>query len=102
MGPTRAWSAGPDRCVRRLSAVRAAIDMATRRSEMAERGRQPQTPGRGGGNEAGEGRHPSLVQRIESAPAGVSMEMAGLHAWGHEARDGFMLEKKGGRGRAVG
>src|SRR5262249_21007401 len=80
---------------RRLSAVIPAIDMETRRIEMAKRGRQPQAPGRRGGNEAGEGRHPRLVQCIERAPERVIMEMAGLNAWSNEARDRLMLEKMG-------
>jgi hypothetical protein len=80
-----------DLFVRNLLAVITAIDMETRRIEMPERGRQPQTPGRRGGNEAVEFRHPSLIQRIEGAPEGVIIEMTGLNAWGNEAR-----------GRAVG
>ena len=95
MVPTIAWSDVHDLFVRRLIAVRAAIDMATRRIEMAERGRQPQSPRRRGSNEAVEGRHPSLVQRIESAPERVIIAMAGLNAWGNEAREGFILEKMG-------
>src|SRR5262249_20263622 len=72
-----------------------AIDMATRRIEMAERGRQPQPRGCRGGNEAIEGRHAKIVEGIEDAPEGVIIEMAGLNAWGNEARDGLILEKMG-------
>jgi hypothetical protein len=95
MIPTRAWRDVHDLFVRRLIAVIPAIDMETRRIEMAERGRQPQAPGRRGGNEAVECRHPRLVQCIESAPERVIIEMAGLNTWGNEAREGFILEKMG-------
>ena len=81
--------------VRSLRAVIAAIDMETRRIEMAERGRQPQTRGGRGGNEAVECRHPKIVEGIEGAPEGVIMEMAGLNAWGKEARERLVLEKMG-------
>src|SRR5262249_59595659 len=69
--------------------------METRRIEMAERGRQPQTRGRRGGNEAVECRHPKVVEGIEGAPEGVIIEMAGLNAWGNEPRDRLVLEKMG-------
>src|SRR5215510_15655033 len=84
-----------DLFVRRLSAVIAAIDMKTRRIEMAERARQPQTRGRRSSNEAVECRHPKVVEGIEGTPEGVIIEMAGLNAWGNEARDGLILEKMG-------
>jgi hypothetical protein len=84
-----------------LSAVIPAINMETRRSEMADRGHQPQTPGRRGGNEAVEGCHPSLVQRIAGAPEGVIIERAGLHAWSNEASDGRILKKMGDEGELV-
>ena len=71
-------------CVRRLRAVIAAIDMQTRRIEMAERARQPQPRGRRGGNEALECRHAKVVEGIEGAPEGVIIAMAGLNAWGNE------------------
>src|SRR5262245_47784746 len=61
----------------------------------AERARQPQTRGRCGGNEAVECRHAKVVEGIEGAPEGVIIEMAGLNAWGNEARDGLILEKMG-------
>src|SRR5262249_23480273 len=70
--------------VRRLRAVRPAIDMKTRRIEMAERARQPQTRRRGGGHEDVEGRHPKVVAGIEGAPERVIIEMARRDAWGHE------------------
>ena len=95
MIPTIALGDVHDLFVRRLSAVIPAIDMETRRIEMGERGRQPQTPGRRGGNEAVECRHPKVVEGIEGAPEGVIMEMAGLNAWGNEARDRLILEKMG-------
>ena len=95
MIPTIAVGDVHDLFVRGLSAVIAAIDMETRRIEMGERGRQPQTRGRRGGNEAVEFRHPRLVQRIEGAPEGVIIEMAGLNAWGNEARERLILEKMG-------
>ena len=84
-----------DLFVRRLRAVIAAIDMKTRRIEMAERARQPQPRGRRGGNEAVECRHPKVIEGIEGAPEGVIMEMAGLHAWGNEARNRLIVEKMG-------
>jgi len=61
--------------------------MKTRRIEMVELWCQPQTCGRRGGNEAVECRHPKVVEGIEGAPEGVIIEMAGLNAWGNEARD---------------
>ena len=64
MIPTIARGDVHDLFVRRLRAVIAAIDMKTRRIEMAERGRQPQTLGRGRGNEAVEFRHPVSIERI--------------------------------------
>ena len=70
--------------VRRLRAVLPAIDMKTRRIEMAECARQPQTRGRCGGNEAVEFRHPPGVEGIEGAPEGVIIEMTGLNAGGNE------------------
>src|SRR5205823_3362489 len=78
--------------------VRTAIDMEPCRIEMGARWPQPQTCGRRGGNEAVEGRHPSLVQRLEGAPERVIIAMAGLHAWGNETREGFSLEKMGHEG----
>src|SRR4029450_737573 len=84
-----------DLFVRRLRAVIAAIDMKTRRIEMAERARQPQPCGRRGGNEAIECRHPKGVEGIEGTPEGVIIEMAGLNAWGNEARDRLILEEMG-------
>ena len=71
--------------------------METRTIKVGERWRQPQTGGCRRGNEAVEFRHSSLVQRIEGAPERVIIEMAGLNAWGNEARDGFILEKSGTR-----
>ena len=101
MRPTLAVGDGHTLVVGGRSAVRAAINMATRRIEMAERGRPPQTPGRRGGHEAGEGGHPSRVQRIEGAPEGVISAMAGLHAWRHEASDGLRLATMGDEGEGV-
>jgi hypothetical protein len=98
MVPTRALGDVHDLCGRRLSAVRAAIDMQTRRLEMAAPARQPQPRGRRGGHEAIECCHSTVVEGIEGAPEGVIMEMAGLHAWGNEARDGLMLENMGHEG----
>jgi hypothetical protein len=95
MLPTSALGEGHDRCVRRRRAVIAAIDRETRRLERAERGRQPQTRGGRGGNEAVECRPPKIVEGIEGAPAGVIMEMAGLNAWGKEARERLGLEQMG-------
>src|SRR5438477_10116359 len=95
MIPTIALGDVHDLFVRRLSAVITAIDMKTRRIEMAERRRQSQTRGRCGGNEAVEFRHPKVVEGIEGAPEGVIIEMAGLNAWGNEARDRLILEKMG-------
>jgi len=92
---TRALGDVHDLFVRRLSAVIAAIAMKTRRIEMAERGRQPQTCGRCGGNEAGECRHPKVVEGIEGAPEGVIIEMARLNAWSNETRERLILEKMG-------
>src|SRR4029453_4275255 len=66
MIPTRAWRDVHDLFVRRLSVVITAIDLETRRIAMAARGRQPQAPGRRGGKEAGECRHPKVVEGIES------------------------------------
>jgi hypothetical protein len=60
--PTRARGEVPDLCVRRLRAVRTAIALQTRRSEMGARARQPHPRGRGGGHEAGEYRHPKVVE----------------------------------------
>jgi hypothetical protein len=62
---------------------------------MAELWCQPQTCGRRGGNEAVEFRHPKVVEGIEGTPEGVIIEMAGLNAWGNEARDRLILEKMG-------
>src|SRR6478672_7038495 len=95
MIPTIARGDVHDLFVRRLRAVIPAIDMETRRIEMAERARQPQTRGRRGGNEAVECRHPKVVEGIKGAPEGVIIKMAGLNAWGNEARDGLILEKMG-------
>jgi hypothetical protein len=95
MSPTRARGEVHDLCVRSLIPVIPAIAMPTRRIKMAERGRQPQTRGRRGGNEAVEGRHPQGVERIAGAPEGVISEMAGLKAGGNAARERLMLEKMG-------
>src|SRR5215510_7018188 len=95
MIPTIARGDVHDLFVRRLLAVITAIDMKTRCIEMAQPACQPQTRGRCGGNEAVECRHPKVVEGIEGAPEGVIMEMAGLNAWGNEARDGLILEKMG-------
>ena len=95
MSPTRAGRDVHALFLRRLSAVIPAIARETRRIEMAARGRQPQAPGRRGGNEAGECRPPRRGQRIERAPERVIMEMAGLHAWGNEARERRSLAKMG-------
>src|SRR4030095_2815710 len=81
--------------VRSLLAVILAIDMETRRIEMAERGCQPQTCGCRGGNEAIECRHAKVIEGIEGTPEGVIIEMAGLNARGNEARDRFILKKMG-------
>jgi hypothetical protein len=95
MIPTIAVGNVYDRFVGGLIAVIAAIDMETCRIEMGERGRQPQTRGCGSGNEAVEGCQSRLVQRIQSAPEGVIIEMTGLNAGRNEASDGFILEKMG-------
>jgi hypothetical protein len=95
MIPTIARGDVHDLFVRRLRAVIPAIDMKTRRIEMAERARQPQPRGRCGGNEAVECRHPKGVEGIEGAPEGVIIEMAGLKAWGNETCDRLILEKMG-------
>src|SRR5262249_10030912 len=95
MLPTRAVGEVHDLFVRRLRAVRAAIARNTRRIEMAARWWQPPTCGRRGGNEAVEGRHAQVVEGIAGGPEGVILEMAGLQAWGKEARDRLMLEKMG-------
>src|SRR5215510_14715832 len=93
MIPTIARGDVHDLFDRGLRAVIPAIDMETRRIEMAERALQSQTRGRWGDNEAVECRHPKVVERIEGEPEGVIIEMAGLNAWGNEARDGLILEK---------
>ena len=62
MIPTIALGDVHDLVVRRLRAGIMAIDMKTRRIEMTECGRQPQTRGRRGGNEAVEFRHPKVVE----------------------------------------
>jgi hypothetical protein len=98
MIPTRARGDVHHLFVRRRSAVITAIDMKTRRIAMAERARQPQTRGRCGGNEAVEFRHSKLVEGIEGAPEGVIIEMAGLNAWGNEARERLILENMGDEG----
>ena len=74
MIPTIALGDVHDVFVRRLIAVIPAIDMETRRIEMAERARQPQPRGRRGGNEAVEFRHPKGVEGIEGTPEGVIIE----------------------------
>ncbi len=56
---------------------------------------QAQTLGRRGGNEAVECGHPSFIQCIQGTPERVIVEMAGLNAWGNEARDRLILEKMG-------
>src|SRR5215475_9406582 len=95
MIPTIALGDVHDLFVRGLSAVIPTIDMETRRIEMAELWCQPQPCGRRGGNEAVEFRHPKVVEGIEGTPEGVIIEMAGLNAWGNEARDRLILEKMG-------
>ena len=95
MIPTIAVGDVHDLVVRSLLAVIPAIDMETRRIEMAKRGRQPQTRGCRGGNETIECRHAKGVEGIEGAPEGVIIKMAGLNAGGNEAREGFILEKMG-------
>ena len=97
MIPTIALGNVHDLFVGGLIAVIAAIDMETRRIEMGERWRQPQTRGRRGGNEAIECGQPSLVQRIKGAPEGVIIEMTRLNAGGNEARDGLFWKKWGTR-----
>ena len=54
---------------------------------------QAQPLGRHGGHEAVEFGDPNGIQRIESAPERVVVEMARLNAWGNEARDRLILEK---------
>jgi len=98
MSSPRAVGDGHTLCVRSLLAVRAAITLATRRSELAARGRQPHTGGGRGGTEARECRPPKVVEGIAGAPAGVSMARAGLHAGGHEARERLRLQKMGDQG----
>ena len=78
-----------------LVTVVTAIDMEARTIEMGKRGGQAQTLGRRGGNEAVECGHPSGIQRIQGTPERVIVEMAGLNAWGNEARDRLILEKMG-------
>ena len=87
--------------VRSLIAVIPAIDMETRRIEMAARGPQPQTRGRRGGTEAVECRHAKVVEGIEGTPEGVSIAMAGLNAGGNEARERRMLEKMRNKGELL-
>src|SRR5205809_5147062 len=93
MIPTIARGDVHDLFVRRLCAVIPAIDMKTRRVEMAVCARQPQTRGRCGGNEAVECRHPKVIEGIEGTPEGVIIEMARLDAWGNETCDRLILEK---------
>jgi len=95
LSPTSALGEVHHLFVRRLRAVRAPIDMKTRRIELAERARQPQTRGRRGGHEAVECRHPKIVEGIEGTPEGVSIAMARLHAWGNQTRDRLSLDKMG-------
>src|SRR4029453_2266523 len=95
MIPTLAVGDVHDLFVRRLRAVRAAIDMKTRRIEMAARARQPQPRSRRGGDEAVEFRHPKVVEGIEGAPEGVIIEMARLNAWSNEPRERLILENMG-------
>ena len=54
---------------------------------------QAQPLGRRGGHEAVEFGDPNGIQRIESAPERVVVEMARLNAWGNEERDRLILEK---------
>ena len=81
--------------VRRLRAVLPAIDMKTRRIEMAECARQPQPRSRRSGNETVEFRHSKVVKGIKSAPERVIIEMARLNAWGNAARERLILKKMG-------
>ena len=76
-----------------LVAVVAPIDMKARAIEMGKVGRKAQTLGRGSGYEAVEFRDPIVVERIQSPPKRVIVEMAGLHSWRDESRDGFVLKK---------
>src|SRR4029453_16169574 len=95
MIPTIAVGNVYDLFVGGLIAVIAAIDIETWRIERGERGRQPQTRGARSGNEAVEGCHSRLVQRLKGAPEGGIIEMTGLNAGRHKASDGFILEKMG-------
>jgi hypothetical protein len=96
MIPTLALGNVHDLFVGGLIAVRAAIDMETRRIEMGEHWRQPQTRGRRGGNEAREFGHPSLVQRIEGTPERVIVQMACMPGVMRRAR-GLFWKKWGTR-----
>jgi len=93
--PTGATGEGQARLPRLLITVRAAIDMEARTVERSAPGGQAPTRGRRGGNEAGECGHANGVQRRESAPECVIVEMARLHAWGKAARARLMLETMG-------
>ena len=95
MVPTIAMGDVHDLFVRRLRAIIPAIDMKTRRIEMAEHARQPQTRSRRSGNEAVEFRHSKVVKCIQGAPERVIIEMVRLNAWGNEARERLILEKMG-------
>jgi len=99
--PTTAASDVHDMRLRFLVTVRAAIDMETRTIKMGERGCQAQPRGRRGGNEALEFGHPKCVQRIQSSPKGVIIEMTVPNAWGNEARERLILEKMGHEGELL-
>jgi hypothetical protein len=92
---------GHDLFVRRLIALLTALDMEAEASEMRAGRGKAQALRSGRGNEAGEFRHPNVVEGIAGAPEGVSIEMVDLHAWGHEACERLMLEEMRDEGELV-
>jgi hypothetical protein len=67
--------------------------MKTGTVEMGKAGCKVKTLGRSGGNEAVEFGHPHGAQRIQGTPKRVIVEMAGLNAWGDEARERLFWKK---------
>jgi hypothetical protein len=91
--PTGAAGDMHDVLIGLLITLVAAVDRKTRASEMRKAGRKSQALDSGRGNEAGECRPPRVVERIQSTAECVIVAMAGVHAWGNETRERFMLEK---------
>ena len=78
-----------------LRTVITAVDVTARALEMPTGRGSSQTFRRGGGHEAVEGRHPTVIEGVQGQTARSIIELGGDHAGRHEAGSGLMLEDPG-------